>query len=74
VLDVDLLATPQGVASGGRDTQAEFWGHTEYTLKKTLDSSGRLRAALRVVPTCAPAAVGAAPPDAPIVVAGMARD
>jgi len=32
VFDVDLLATPQGVASGGRDTRAEFWGNTEYTL------------------------------------------
>ncbi len=32
VLDVDMLLTPQGVASGGRDTDAEFWGNAEYTL------------------------------------------
>ena len=32
VFDVDLLLTPQGVASGGRDTEAEFWGNSEYTL------------------------------------------
>lgn len=32
VLDVDVLLTPQGVASGGRDTAAEFWGTAEYTL------------------------------------------
>ena len=32
VLDVDMLLTPQGVASGGRDTDAEFWGNADYTL------------------------------------------
>lgn len=32
VFDVDMLLTPQGVASGGRDTGAEFWGTAEYTL------------------------------------------
>ena len=32
VVDVDLLATPQGVARGGRDTEAAFWGNAEYTL------------------------------------------
>ena len=32
VLDVDLLLSPQGVATGGRDTEAEFWGNSEYTL------------------------------------------
>jgi len=32
VFDVDVLLTPQGVASGGRETKAEFWGNTEYTL------------------------------------------
>ena len=32
VLDLDLLLTPQGVGSGGRDTQADFWGNAEYTL------------------------------------------
>jgi len=32
VFDLDLLLTPQGVTSGGRDTQGEFWGNSEYTL------------------------------------------
>ena len=32
VFDVDALLTPQGVASGGRDTEAKLWGNTEYTL------------------------------------------
>jgi porin len=32
VLDLDLLTTPQGVATGGRDTEAAFWGNAEYTL------------------------------------------
>ena len=32
VFDTDLLLTPQGVLSGGRDTGAEFWGNAEYTL------------------------------------------
>ena len=32
VFDVDMLLTPQGVASGGRDTAAKFWGTAEYTL------------------------------------------
>jgi porin len=32
VLDLDLLVTPQGVVSGGRNTEADFWGNTEYTL------------------------------------------
>ena len=32
VFDVDLLLTPQGVATGGRDTGAEFWGNADYTL------------------------------------------
>ena len=32
VFDADLLLTPQGVLSGGRDTSAEFWGTAEYTL------------------------------------------
>jgi hypothetical protein len=30
--DVDLLLTPQGVASGGRETDGELWGNSEYTL------------------------------------------
>jgi porin len=32
VLDVDLLATPQDVVSGGRNTGANFWGNVDYTL------------------------------------------
>jgi porin len=32
VFDADLLLTPQGVLSGGKDTGWEFWGNAEYTL------------------------------------------
>jgi hypothetical protein len=32
VFDVDLLLTPQGVATGGRSSVAEFWGNADYTL------------------------------------------
>ena len=32
VLDVDLILTPQGVLTGGRDTDAVFWGNADYTL------------------------------------------
>src|SRR5262249_25501672 len=32
VLDVDLLQTPQGVASGGREDGVEYGGLAEYTL------------------------------------------
>src|SRR5262245_24697241 len=32
VLDLDLLLAPQGVASGGVSTEAQFWGNAEYTL------------------------------------------
>jgi hypothetical protein len=32
VFDVDLLLTPQGVATGGRDTGADFWGNADLTL------------------------------------------
>ena len=32
VLDLDLLLTPQGVGSGGREDEAAFWGNSEYTL------------------------------------------
>jgi porin len=39
-LDVDLLLTPQGVASGGRDTGAEFWGNAEYTLNLDTGKAG----------------------------------
>jgi len=32
VLDVDLLATPQDVVSGGRSTGGNTWGNADYTL------------------------------------------
>src|SRR5271169_6482513 len=32
VLDVDLLATPQVVTSGGRSSNGAFWGNLDYTL------------------------------------------
>jgi Carbohydrate-selective porin, OprB family len=32
VFDADLLLTPQGVLTGGRDTGWEFWGNADYTL------------------------------------------
>lgn len=38
--DVDLLLTPQGVASGGHDTGAEFWGNAEYTLNVDTGKAG----------------------------------
>lgn len=38
--DVDLLLTPQGVASGGRDTVARFWGNAEYTLNVDTGKAG----------------------------------
>src|SRR2546422_6734300 len=40
VFDVDLLLTPQGVATGGRDTEAEFWGNAEYTLNVDTGKAG----------------------------------
>jgi len=32
VFDLDVLMTPQGVLSGGRDTGSDFWGNAFYTL------------------------------------------
>jgi porin len=32
VVDIDLLQTPQGVASGGRNEVVRYWGLAEYTL------------------------------------------
>jgi porin len=32
VFDADVLLTPQGVLTGGRDTGWEFWGNADYTL------------------------------------------
>ena len=40
VLDVDLLATPQDVASGGRSTGANFWGNMDYTLNVDTQKAG----------------------------------
>src|SRR2546422_11206890 len=42
VFDVDLLLTPQGVATGGRDTGAEFWGNADYTLNVDTGKLGLL--------------------------------
>jgi porin len=38
--DVDLLLTPQGVASGGRDTGVKFWGNADYTLNVDSGKAG----------------------------------
>jgi len=32
VFDADILLSPQGVMSGGKDTGWEFWGNADYTL------------------------------------------
>ena len=40
VLDVDMLLTPQGVLSGGRDTGTEFWGNADYTLNMDIGKLG----------------------------------
>ena len=32
VFDVDVLLTPQGVLSGGKDTGWDFWGNADYTI------------------------------------------
>jgi porin len=40
VLDIDMLLTPQGVASGGRSRSAELWGNTEYTLNADTGKMG----------------------------------
>lgn len=40
VVDADLLLTPQGVVSGGRDTEAAFWGNAEYTLNVDTEKAG----------------------------------
>ena len=32
VLDADILLSPQGVMSGGKDTGWDFWGNADYTL------------------------------------------
>src|SRR5215475_12167336 len=40
VFDADLLLTPQGVASGGIDDVAKFWGNAEYTLNVDTGKAG----------------------------------
>jgi porin len=40
VLDIDLLATPQDVASGGRSSGANFWGNLDYTLNLDTQKMG----------------------------------
>ena len=40
LLDVDLLLTPQGVMTGGRDTGDEFWGNSFYTLSVDTQKAG----------------------------------
>ena len=40
VLDVDVLLTPQAVATGGVETGVRFWGNTEYTLNVDTQKAG----------------------------------
>jgi porin len=40
VLDVDLILTPQAVATGGVDTGVDFWGNAEYTLNVDTQKAG----------------------------------
>jgi porin len=40
VLDVDVILTPQAVATGGVDTGVNFWGNTEYTLNVDTQKAG----------------------------------
>jgi porin len=40
VLDVDMLGTPQGVVSGGWDTDADIWGSSEYPLHVDTQKAG----------------------------------
>src|SRR5215475_2194906 len=42
VVDIDLLQIPQGVASGGRDKVAKYWGLAEYTLNVDTQKLGLL--------------------------------
>ncbi len=39
-VDVDLLATPQGVLSGGRDTGGDIWSNLDYTLQVDTGKAG----------------------------------
>jgi hypothetical protein len=40
VLDLDLILTPQAVATGGINTGADFWGNSEYTLNVDTQKAG----------------------------------
>jgi porin len=40
VFDIDLLATPQAVVSGGRRTGSGFWGNIDYTLNSDTQKLG----------------------------------
>ena len=40
VFDADMLLMPQGVLTGGRDTDAAFWGNAEYTLNLDTGKAG----------------------------------
>ncbi|MDO9168585.1 MAG: carbohydrate porin [Methylobacter sp.] len=40
VLDANMLLLPDGVATGGRDTGAEFWGSVDYSLTLDTDKMG----------------------------------
>jgi porin len=40
VFDVDLLATPQDIVGGGRNTGANTWGNADYTLNVDTDKLG----------------------------------
>ena len=40
VFDVDVMATPQGVVSGGVDRDADLWGNVDYTLNIDTQKAG----------------------------------
>jgi len=40
VFDVDLLATPQAVVSGGKDQGSNFWNNVDYTLNVDTGKAG----------------------------------
>src|SRR5262245_51676634 len=40
VFDVDLLLTPQGVVSGGHESDADVWGNVDYTLNVDTGKAG----------------------------------
>src|SRR5262249_35922202 len=40
VFDVDVMATPQGVVTGGHDRDADLWGNVDYTLNIDTQKAG----------------------------------